>query len=112
MDRAADLGFTLYGTAVPSQAPSSDPPLEDLFSLLPRLPAALVLGSEEDGLRPGIRKRCRCLLTVPVLRPFNSLTVAQAGAIILGWFARHAGFPSSAAFPSPDTACHKRPGSI
>jgi 23S rRNA (guanosine2251-2'-O)-methyltransferase len=88
LDKAASLGFTLYGATALS--PSPDLPVQDLFSLVPRLPAALVLGAEGEGLRPGVRKRCHSLLTIPLLRPFDSLTVAQAGAILLGWFSRHA----------------------
>jgi 23S rRNA (guanosine2251-2'-O)-methyltransferase len=109
LDRAAALGFTLYGATTLSGSPAPGLPVQDLFSLTPRFPAALVLGAEEDGLRPGIRKRCHSLLTIPLLRPFDSLNVAQAGAIILGWLSRNA--PRAASHP-PDTPCHKEPGRV
>ena len=110
LDRAAALGFTLYGTAAPSGAPSLSLPLQDLFSLVPKLPAALILGAEENGLRSGIRKRCHSLLTIPLLRPFDSLNVAQAGAIFLGWFSSRAPRKSPAA--PADTPCHEDPGHV
>ena len=68
-------------------AASSGKPVVDLFSLVPRLPAMLILGSEEDGMRVSMEKRCDCLIRIPMLRDFDSLNVAQAGGIIIGWFA-------------------------
>ena len=62
-------------------------PVTDVFSLAPRLPAMLILGSEEGGMRSNMEKRCDRLLRIPMLRDFDSLNVAQAGAIIIGWFA-------------------------
>lgn len=47
-------------------------------------PAILVLGNEEKGVRPGVRKECRAGLTIPMLRSFDSLNVTQAGCILLG----------------------------
>ncbi|MDR1359627.1 MAG: RNA methyltransferase [Deltaproteobacteria bacterium] len=86
LDKAADLGFTLYASAALPETAPSGLPVQNVFAFTPRLPAALILGAEGEGLRPGIRKRCHCLLTIPLLRPFDSLNVAQAGAIILGRF--------------------------
>lgn len=34
--------------------------------------------------RPGVAKRCSRFLRVPLARPFDSLNVAQAGAVLLG----------------------------
>ncbi len=68
-------------------AASSGKPVVDLFSLVPRLPAMLILGSEEDGMRVSMEKRCDCLIRIPMLRDFDSLNVAQAGGIIISWFA-------------------------
>lgn len=96
LDAAAKLGFTIYGAA--SKTPAGDgaekEEILDVFSTTPRLPAILVLGSEEDGMRPGIRKRCDYLLGIPMLRDFDSLNVAQAGAIIIGCFSRYAPNPA------------------
>ena len=44
----------------------------------------LVLGNEDKGLRPGVAKRCGRMLRIPLARKFDSLNVAQAGAILLG----------------------------
>lgn len=52
------------------------------------LPALLVLGSEEKGLRPLVKSKCATLLSIPMLRSFDSLNVAQAGAILMSCFAR------------------------
>ena len=60
-----------------------------------RLPAMLVLGNEDKGVRPGVLKRCEADLAVPFLRDFDSLNVAQAGAILVSCFARSAA-PDSA----------------
>lgn len=49
-------------------------------------PALLVLGSEEKGVRQGVQKHCTAVLSIPFLREFDSLNVAQAGAILLASF--------------------------
>jgi 23S rRNA (guanosine2251-2'-O)-methyltransferase len=108
LDKAAARGFTLYGTTALPACPPPDPPVVDLFSLSPRLPAVLVLGAEGEGLRQGIRKRCHSLLSIPLLRPFDSLNVAQAGAIILGWFSSRTAGPSHSA----DMPCFSKPGPV
>lgn len=51
-----------------------------------RFPALLVLGSEEKGVRQGVRNHCSCALSIPFLREFDSLNVAQAGAVLLASF--------------------------
>ena len=108
LDAAAKMGFTIYGAAslpknetppasetapeTPASRATQDDggPVQDIFSVTPRLPAILVLGGEEGGLRPGVRKRCDAVLGIPMLRDFDSLNVAQAGAIIISWFSRYA----------------------
>ena len=54
-------------------------------------PAVLVLGNEEKGIRPGVSKFCHQGLSIPFLRDFDSLNVAQAGAIIVSEFAKRMG---------------------
>lgn len=55
------------------------------------LPAVLVLGNEGKGLRPGVAKRCGFMVHIPFLRTFDSLNVAQAGAMLLAlWLCRNA----------------------
>lgn len=56
---------------------------ENVFVSPPLLPLVLVLGSEEKGVRPGVQKRCQKRIHIPLARDFDSLNVAQAGAIIL-----------------------------
>ncbi|MGM0423353.1 MAG: 23S rRNA (guanosine(2251)-2'-O)-methyltransferase RlmB [Thermodesulfobacteriota bacterium] len=66
----------------------TDPECQDVYRLRLETPAVLVLGNEEKGVRPGVRKRCACGLSIPMCGDFDSLNVAQAGAIILGEFLR------------------------
>lgn len=54
------------------------------------MPAVLVLGNEEKGVRPGVEKRCHGALALPLARGFDSLGVAQAGAMLMALFARQA----------------------
>jgi len=105
VDSAKSLGFTIYGAAVaesPEKVVLPDNPdgtrkaalpilpVLDAYTASMRLPALLILGSEESGIRPGLEKRCDYLLSIPMLRNFDSLNVAQAGGIIISCFARAA----------------------
>ena len=82
LDAAKQAGFAVYGAACNDQSVSA-------FTASLSLPAVLVLGSEERGLRPMIVKRCDTLLHIPMLRAFDSLNVAQAGAILVAeWLRR------------------------
>ena len=78
LDDAEERGFTIYGSGQSQSAPTLNPYVEGL-----QLPAVLVLGSEEKGLRPGVAKRCSMWLNIPFARTFDSLNVAQAGGILL-----------------------------
>ncbi|MEW5772757.1 MAG: 23S rRNA (guanosine(2251)-2'-O)-methyltransferase RlmB [Thermodesulfobacteriota bacterium] len=62
----------------------------DAFAARLALPAVLVLGNEEKGVRPGVEKRCDGALALPLVREFDSLGVAQAGAMLLALFSRQA----------------------
>ncbi|CAM2061714.1 23S rRNA (guanosine2251-2'-O)-methyltransferase [Desulfovibrionales bacterium] len=79
LGEAADLGFTVYGTIGHKG--------ENVFVAQLTLPAVLVLGGEETGVRPGVAKRCDRFLSIPLARELDSLNMAQAGAILLGQFA-------------------------
>ncbi len=68
-------------------AQKNDNALDPLSEQLP-LPALLVLGNEDKGVRPGVLKHCECSLCIPFRRDFDSLNVAQAGAILISCFAR------------------------
>lgn len=80
LDEAEEAGFTIYGAEMGHG--SANAFTEPLHS-----PAVLVLGNEDKGLRPGIRKRCGQMVHIPQARNFDSLNVAQAGGILLALFA-------------------------
>ncbi|MBO4300718.1 MAG: RNA methyltransferase [Desulfovibrio sp.] len=77
LDSAEEAGFAIYGTG-------TGPNSQDVLSHPMHLPCILVLGNENKGLRPGVVKRCAHMLRIPLIRHFDSLNVAQAGAILLG----------------------------
>lgn len=79
LDYFDSQGFHIYGADMEG-APVQSAPLAH--------PAVLVLGSEQKGLRPGVLKRCRNLLSIPLAQNLESLNVAQAGAILVWEFAR------------------------
>ena len=76
-----EVGCRIYGAAAGENSVSA-------FEFAPEFPAILVLGSEESGIRQGILKRCDKLLQIPLRREFDSLNVAQAGAMLLALFSR------------------------
>ncbi|MDL2266586.1 RNA methyltransferase [Desulfovibrio sp. OttesenSCG-928-G15] len=101
LDKARKLGIAIYGAASAPVARVAQPetaatspnlpvlPVLDIFTAQFRLPAILLLGSEEHGIRAGLEKRCDFLLSIPMLREFDSLNVAQAGGIIISAMLRH-----------------------
>jgi 23S rRNA (guanosine2251-2'-O)-methyltransferase len=103
LEAAREAGYAVYGASSRSPAGNADPggrektgaeaartfaPVLDAFAAELALPAVLVLGGEENGLRPGTEKRCDHLLRIPLLRDCDSLNVAQAGGILIACFAR------------------------
>lgn len=84
LDSAEEAGLNIYGAGM-------SPKSQDAFVSPMCLPAVLVLGNENKGLRPGIAKRCTHMLRIPLARHFDSLNVAQAGAILLGLAAANQG---------------------
>jgi len=84
LSRALDLlkasGYTIYASVVKQG--------QSLFERPLNLPAVLVLGNEQKGIRPNVLKRAEHLITIPMPGRFESLNVAQAGAICLGEFLR------------------------
>ncbi len=95
VDAAKKLGFVVYGTGCAPEGNNQgkDGGMADaaeytpLYGCTPRLPALLILGGEDSGVRTHVGKRADILLHIPMLRAFDSLNVAQAGAIIVSWFA-------------------------
>ncbi|MDR3320245.1 MAG: RNA methyltransferase [Desulfovibrio sp.] len=89
LDKAEERGFVIYGTGCGEKSVGQF--TRNAFAEHLRLPAVLAFGNEQKGLRPGVAKRCTCLLHIPTARDFDSFNVAQAGAILLGLAAaRHA----------------------
>jgi 23S rRNA (guanosine2251-2'-O)-methyltransferase len=83
LEECAQAGFEVYYAGL-------SPECADLFAAKLTLPAVLVLGGEDKGVRPGVAKHCAGGLRIPLPGGFDSLNVAQAGAVILGQFARAA----------------------
>jgi 23S rRNA (guanosine2251-2'-O)-methyltransferase len=81
LDEAADAGWHIYGAAFTETSTS-------IYDATLRLPAILVLGSEESGIRHQVAERCEKMLHIPMRRDFDSLNVAQAGAICVAECAR------------------------
>lgn len=86
LESAREAGFAVYGA---SAAPGS----LNAWSAELLTPALLVLGNEDKGIRPGVAERCDVLLHIPMCRGFDSLNVAQAGAMLLACFAARASGP-------------------
>lgn len=84
LDSAEEAGFAIVGAATHAQYTRA----HDVLSATLPLPAVLVLGNEDKGIRPGVAKRCSHFLQIPLRRNFHSLNVAQAGAIFIGLWAR------------------------
>lgn len=84
LDTAEEKGFYIYGTAKKPDIQTVPTIYEDIFNFNWQFPAILCLGNEAKGLRPVIAKRCSLFLSIPFARKFDSLNIAQAGAIFMG----------------------------
>lgn len=91
LDFAEETGFVIYGTGCANSsgfsgkktaAVSSE--MINAFTMPIELPAIIILGNENRGIRPHIVKRCKYFLHIPMPRKFDSLNVAQTGAILTG----------------------------
>lgn len=81
LDQAQDAGWHIYGTGL-------DGPGQNVYLNKFYWPMILVLGNEEKGIRPKVAKRCEKMLSIPLCSGFDSLNVAQAGAMLMGEFLR------------------------
>lgn len=81
LDEAADAGLMVCGAGQTAHS-------ESVYTAALNFPMLLVLGSEEHGVRDQVGKRCEKHLHIPLLRSFDSLNVAQAGAMIVSECAR------------------------
>jgi len=84
MKDAVNYDYTLYCARVTSDS-------DNVYTTELHTPAVLILGNEEKGVRPGVAKFSHHSLHIPFQREFDSLNVAQAGAIIVSEFARRLG---------------------
>jgi len=74
IDDLKDKGFWVFG----AEAHGGKDIREHNFNV----PAVLVLGSEERGIRTLVKKKCDFLVTVPMAAKFDSFNVAVAAGII------------------------------
>jgi 23S rRNA (guanosine2251-2'-O)-methyltransferase len=74
--RLKDAGLAIVGTAADSPQPLYDIDLTQ--------PLALVIGSEDKGMRPRIRQQCDLIGSIPMAAPeIGSLNAATSGAVAL-----------------------------
>jgi 23S rRNA (guanosine2251-2'-O)-methyltransferase len=85
LQNVRDEGFFVYGAQMEKKTSMS------IYELDYAMPCALVLGSEEKGLSKPVAKLCDALVHIPMARAFDSINVAQAGAIVLAEMARRHG---------------------
>ena len=90
LENCKEAGFTVYGMARGADAD----PHRVLDGLLDQdkflLPAILVLGNEDKGIRPGVLAACDFIIELPMKRALDSYNVSQAGALCLAGMARAA----------------------
>lgn len=70
-----EKGVWIYGTAADSSVP--------LYKADLTGPAAIVIGSEGDGISPLVRKNCDVMVSIPMAGRINSLNASAAAAILL-----------------------------
>jgi len=76
LGRLKDAGLTIIGTAADSPQTIYDTDLTQ--------PLALVIGSEDKGLRPRVRQQCDLVASIPMAAPeIGSLNAATAAAVAL-----------------------------
>ncbi len=70
-----DMGLKLYGCTEKGDADLGKPDWT--------LPTAIIMGSEENGIRPSLLKLCDAELRIPMSKEIDSLNVSVATGIIL-----------------------------
>lgn len=56
---------------------------DSLYAVDLNIDLALVMGNEEKGIRPLVKKNCDFLLSIPLEGRFDSLNAAMAGAVVM-----------------------------
>ena len=71
-----DVGGWVFGAVKEDQAQS-------IYLTDFTIPVCLVIGSEEKGIRPLVRKQCDVLISIPMVGSLDSLNSSVAGAVIM-----------------------------
>ncbi len=79
-----EKGLWVVGTASDGDSP--------LFSSDLTLPLVLVVGSEEKGISPSLRRMCDLVVSIPQRGTLNSLNLSVAGGIVIYEVARQRGW--------------------
>lgn len=82
LDDAEENGINIYGSGTAS-ASTETAKTVSAFEFKWQFPSILVAGSENNGIRPGVAKRCSLFLHIPFARKFDSLNVSQACAMFI-----------------------------
>lgn len=103
MKSSVGLGFGMTFMKVPTLLPvirslrkrnyeivglDLDAKAESLYEWKPRLPMALLLGSEGHGIESENREGCDRLIRIPMIDAVDSLNVSHAAALALSWVHR------------------------
>ena len=80
LDELSKNGFWIIGAV--GDADSS------IYDFDWKRPVVLVLGSEQKGLSPSIRKRCHQLVGIPSPGGIESLNISVAGGVVLSEICR------------------------
>ena len=73
LDELSEKGFWIVGTAGEAEL--------SIYDFDWKRPLVLVLGSEQKGIAPSVRKRCHQLVTIPSPGGVESLNVSAAGGV-------------------------------
>jgi 23S rRNA (guanosine2251-2'-O)-methyltransferase len=75
LDEFTEAGFSIIG--------ADQEGTQSLYQTDLTGPIVLVIGSEGHGLRPGVKRRCRALISIPILGRTASLNASVAAAVCL-----------------------------
>ncbi len=75
LDKLADIGFQVVGTACNASA--------TIYEIDLTRPTAIVIGSEGGGIRPIVRKKCDFVASIPMYGKVSSLNASVAAAVVL-----------------------------
>ena len=79
-DILREAGIWIFGTTL-------DAPLS-IYQADFHVPACLVIGNEEKGLRDLVKKQCDILVTIPMFSDLNSMNASVAAGVVLFEMAR------------------------